>query len=47
MERPELILIHNNKNKKHKICRKLIKVKYPQSSNFLWKLWITFKGWFK
>jgi len=46
MERPELILIHNNKNKKHKICRKLIYTSYSQDRNFLWKLWITFKGLF-
>ena len=46
LEKPELIQIHSEKNrniKKHKICRKSIKINYPQDRNFLWKLWMKFK----
>ena len=44
VEYPELIQVHSVENRKVKICRKS---NYLQDKNFLRKLWITFKRWFK
>lgn len=44
MESPELIQVHSVENRKVKICRKS---NYLQDKNFLWKLWMTFRRWFK